>query len=221
MPDARHAILARLRAAQDKGHLPPPDYGRLDPRGWSAAERLNRLRQTMMAAGTEFLDARAVAWLDALQQWLAAQDVPGCIYAPTTRVGQKIAAGWNGQAPLVPFLRPLADWKDELFAQAGAGITTTHGGIVETGSLILWPDALEPRSLSLIPPVHVALLDCRQIYDTLWQAMREQNWQSRMPANLLLLSGPSCTMSLGSEPVVGIHGPKRLLVILVEGDPAA
>lgn len=199
----------------------PDNYSLLGARGWSAEDRLSLLRQKMNAAGGEFLDARGGDWLAALQQWLAKNAIPGCIYAPTTRLGRKIAAGWDGRAPLMPFQRPLADWKDELFAQGGAGITTTRGGIAETGSLILWPDALEPRSLSLIPPVHVALLDIHQLYDTLWQAMREQNWQSRMPGNLLLLSGPSCTMSPGSDPVIGIHGPKRLLVILVDGDPAA
>ncbi len=209
-----------IGTAHDKADAPPKAHSVGGPRRSNAGDRVGRLRQKMESAGSEFLDARGGDWLAALQAWLAANSIPGCIYAPTTRLGRKIAAGWNVSAPLIPFQRPLADWKDELFAQGGAGVTSTRGGIAETGSLILWSDPLEPRSLSLIPPVHVALLDCRRIYDTLGQAMREQDWRSRMPTNLLLLSGPSCTTSLGADPVIGVHGPKRLLVVLVDGDPA-
>ncbi len=213
--------LSYLRQAGDGSEPPPPDQTPLRRPVGSDKDRLLRVRRGMESAGSEFLDARGGDWLAAVQRWLAANAIPGCIYAPATRLGRKIAEQWNVEAPLIPFGRPLAAWKDEFFAQAGAGITTTRGGIAETGSLIVWPDALEPRSLSLIPPVHVALLDCRRIYDTLEQAMGEQDWRNRMPADLLLLSGPSCTTDLGPAPVIGVHGPKRLLVVLVDGDPAA
>jgi hypothetical protein len=80
---------------------------------------------------------------------------------------------------LKPYDRPVEDWKKELFDDTDASLTSTRGGIAETGTLIIWPDASEPRLMSLVPPIHFALLDAGQLYDTLFAAMTEQGWSER------------------------------------------
>ncbi len=96
------------------------------------------------------------------------------------------------------------------------GFTTTRGGIAETGGLILWPGSQEPRLLSLVPPVHVALLYTDMIYDTFWEALRSQEWAAEMPPNALLISGPSKTADIEQTLAYGVHGPKRLVVVAVK-----
>jgi L-lactate dehydrogenase complex protein LldG len=216
MTDARSAILQRLRGASRGRDLAVEDFAVVAARGWTAEQRLERLRRMMAAVRTEFLDARGSDWVALLQDWLAREVVPGLLYAPSTALGQRLASVWSGLVPLIPYDRSMADWKQELFAQGAAGLTSTRGAIAETGSLILWPDADEPRTLSLVPPIHVAVLDVGTLFDTLWQAARDQRWAEGMPTNLLLVSGQSKTADIEQTLAYGVHGPKRLLVVLVQ-----
>jgi L-lactate dehydrogenase complex protein LldG len=108
------------------------------------------------------------------------------------------------------------DRKAEVF-EALAALTTTRGAIAETGSLILWPNEAEPRLLSLVPPLHIALLDADRIYDTLWWTLTEENWQDGMPTNVVLISGPSKTADIEQELTFGVHGPKELIVLVIDG----
>ena len=222
--DARAAILGRLRAADGAAttKVPHEDFATVSNRGWSVEERLARLRRNMEAVHTEFLDARGADWVRTLHRWMIDQRLPSLVFAPATPVGQRLAQTWPELGPkgygasLVAYDRALADWKGGLFAGSGAGITGTRGGIAATGSLILWTDADEPRTLSLIPPVHIAVLDVGQIHDTMLEAMRGQGWTAAMPTNLVLVSGPSKTADIEQTLAYGVHGPKRLLVVLTE-----
>jgi L-lactate dehydrogenase complex protein LldG len=102
--------------------------------------------------------------------------------------------------------------KRTLFEDVDAGFTTTRGGIAETGGLILWPSPEEPRLLSLVPPVHLALLDTGEIFNTFREALQNQGWASEMPPNALLVSGPSKTADIEQTLAYGVHGPRRLVV---------
>jgi L-lactate dehydrogenase complex protein LldG len=123
-----------------------------------------------------------------------------------------------GIAGLKPYDRPLGEWKKELFEDTDAGLTSTRGGIAETGTLIVWPDAREPRLMSLVPPIHFALLDADQLHDTLFDAMQAQRWSEGMPTNALLVSGPSKTADIQVTLAYGAHGPKELVVLLLDNE---
>ena len=69
--------------------------------------------------------------------------------------------------------------------------------------------------MSLVPPIHFALLDADQLYDDLFGAMREQRWSGGMPTNALLVSGPSKTADIQVTLAYGAHGPKELIVLLL------
>jgi L-lactate dehydrogenase complex protein LldG len=68
--------------------------------------------------------------------------------------------------------------------------------------------------MSLVPPLHIALLNASQIFDNLYQA--QQYWPKPMPSNFLLISGPSKTADIEQVLAYGAHGPKDLIVLLVE-----
>lgn len=218
MPSARDNILARLRAAPSgHGSKPVEDFATVSAKGWSPEEQLARLMRIMESVHSEFLDARGKDWVAALHVWMIDQGVPSLLYAPATPVGQALAAGWPVVGPqLVPYDRAMGEWKADLFAGEGAGITGTRGAIAFTGSLILSTGPDEPRTLSLVPPVHIAVLNVAQLYDTMLEAMQDQNWTTAMSTNMLLISGPSKTADIEQVLAYGVHGPKRLLVVLTE-----
>ena len=214
---ARGRILERLRA----GGPPPPPRGAstavLEAKSWSPTERLVRLRRMMEAVRTEFLEAGRGTWPGVVRPFLAAQGVRTLAFAPATQAGRALrAASPEGEPPLlVPYDRPVEEWKAELFSSVDAGLTTVRSAIAETGSLVLWPSPDEPRLLSLVPPVHVALLDVASVRDTLWQVVRQEGWARGMPPNALLISGPSKTADIEQTLAYGVHGPKRLVVVLI------
>ena len=69
--------------------------------------------------------------------------------------------------------------------------------------------------MSLVPPIHFAVLDADQLHDTLFDAMSAQRWSDDMPTNALLVSGPSKTADIQVTLAYGAHGPKELIVLLL------
>ena len=127
----------------------------------------------------------------------------------------------TGRVAVAPALARLP-WPDDMALDIGTtdgqallAVSHARAGIAETGSLILWPDADEPRLMSLVPPLHIALLQADSIYETFAQAMHLQRWADGMPTNALLISGPSKTADIEQTLAYGIHGPRRLLVLIL------
>jgi L-lactate dehydrogenase complex protein LldG len=213
---ARERILGRLRATRVVPPAPPSDFSVLERKRWPAEERYPRLRRMMEAVHTEFLETTPAAWPAAVRDFLLAEGLPNLLYGPATPAGHVLAEAWpEGKPELLAYDRPIEEFKRELFEEVAAGFTTTRGGIAETGGLILWPSPEEPRLMSLVPPVHLALLDTAQIYDTFHHAMAAQRWAEGLPANALLVSGPSKTADIEQTLAYGVHGPKRLIVVAV------
>ena len=131
---------------------------------WPAAERYPRLRRLMEAVKTEFLETTEEGWPAAVHDFVKSQGLATLLYGPDTPAGRRLAQAWpSGEGPrLVAYDRPVEQMKERLFHEMDAGFTTTRGGIAETGGLIVWPSPEEPRLMSLVPPVHLALLDRRR-----------------------------------------------------------
>ena len=219
MPDgARERILERLRNAPQRPAAREADFSVMERKVHAPDDRYPRLRRLMESVHAEFLEATAADWPGAVAAFARRERFRALAYGPGTEAGARLAAAWPERGPrLVPFDRPIEECKRELFEEVDAGFTTTLGGIAETGGLILWPSPDEPRLLSLVPPVHLALLDTSRIHDSFWHAMRAERWAGRLPANALLVSGPSKTADIEQTLAYGVHGPKRLVVVAVRG----
>ncbi len=126
---------------------------------------------------------------------------------------------WPDEAAirLRPYLEPVETCRVALFDEAQAGFSACRGAIAETGSLVLWPDAREPRLLSLVPPIHVVLLEADAIYSTFAELLDAQGWAQGMPTNALLITGPSKSADIEQTLTYGVHGPKELIVLVRDG----
>jgi L-lactate dehydrogenase complex protein LldG len=218
MSDARMAILRRLRSADEPGEpLPVPDTAVLERRRWPASERVVRLRKGMEAVHTEFLDATPKTWPAVVLAFCEREGLTNLLFGPTSEAGSALAAAWvSDGTQLMPYDRPVEAFKEELFSGVAAGFTGTVGGIAETGGLLLTPGPAEPRLLSLVPPIHIALLRASTIQDSFWSAVKNLGWGRSLPPNALLISGPSKTADIEQTLAYGVHGPKRLVVVLVD-----
>ena len=217
MSDSRTAILGRLRAAGETGPLPTLDTAVLERRQWPATERVVRLRKGMEAVHTEFLEATPETWPAVVRAFCEHEGFRNLLFGPTSEAGSALAAVWAaGGTQLMPYDRPVEAFKEELFTEVDAGFTGTVGGIAETGGLLLTPGPAEPRLLSLVPPIHIALLRPSTIQDSFWSAVKNLGWGRSLPPNALLISGPSKTADIEQTLAYGVHGPKRLIVVLVD-----
>lgn len=214
MTDARANILARLRAAPANPAPARPDW---TPPVFGAA-RLQRFRTMLESVHAEVHEVSAEDWPGRLKAILAAKGTANLLHAPETPHGARIAQAWADDAlapALVTYDGTIESFKDQLVDGVAAALTTTQGGIAETGTLIVWPDAHEPRLMSLLPPIHIALVAADAIFENLDEAMARQGWAGSMPTNALLISGPSKTADIEQTLAYGVHGPKELIVLVV------
>ena len=99
------------------------------------------------------------------------------------------------------------------------GITRAQAGIAETGTLVLDSAVEKNRLVSLVPPIHIAILDASKIYATLGETLAMlQNGNELSPA-ITFITGPSRTADIELTLTVGVHGPQELQVIIVEPEP--
>lgn len=219
---AKQNILGKLRKSLT-GTTPITDNFDVDlvtqPYTYSAEQRIPQLRKLMEAVHTEIHLTSAEEWPALLAQLLRDRQLPSLLIAPTTPHGQRITQHWanNPELPeLKSYDRPMEEWKAELFNDTPASLTGTLGAIAATGSLVIWPTREEPRLMSLVPPVHFALLKASEIRDNFYQVQEEFEWAQGMPTNALLVSGPSKTADIEQVLAYGAHGPKDLVVLILE-----
>jgi L-lactate dehydrogenase complex protein LldG len=106
-----------------------------------------------------------------------------------------------------------------------AAITDCRAGMADSGSVVVWSDAGFGRSSTLVVPIHVVLLPASRILpdmiDALDFAQREsadaRGGEGRLASNIVIINGPSKTADIEMNLVTGVHGPKFLHVVVVEG----
>ena len=208
--DARAAILARIRDA-----YPDPPAAVAVPRDYARslasdldvvelfAERVADYRATVhrVAAG-ELADVVAEVLARRSARRLV---VPAGV--PQAWLVAAMAAG----------LEPLADdpalSKAELDAADGV-ITGCAVAIAETGTIVLDAgDAQGRRSLSLLPDYHLCVVEAGRIVGHVAEGL--ERLDPRRP--LTWISGPSATSDIELQRVEGVHGPRNLEVVIVEG----
>ncbi len=186
---------------------------------WSAEEKVMRLKRMMEAVHTEVHLCGENTWIKTLCSVLEQKQIRKILYGAKTGLAQELGKLKQDSHEMIPELidykDPIEESKDLLF-EIDAAITTTRGGIAETGSLILWATPNEPRLMSLVPPIHIAVLYASDIYSTFREAMISENWSSEMPTNALLISGPSKTADIEQTLVYGVHGCKELVVLVLQ-----
>jgi L-lactate dehydrogenase complex protein LldG len=184
----------------------------------SQIEKIDKLKGYMEAVRTEVHVVDAEYWRDQLATVLRTRGLKTLLYAPETKIGHELKAKWPGVAEglpeLVTYEGNIEAFKENLF-QVDAAITSTMGGIAETGAIILWPDNSEPRLMSLVPPIHIAVLEADKIYNTFGEVMQAQKWPEKIPTNAVLISGPSKTADIELTLAFGVHGPKELIVLIL------
>jgi L-lactate utilization protein LutC len=97
---------------------------------------------------------------------------------------------------------------------ADAGITDVWFAVAETGSLVVRASAEHGRAVSLVPPLHIAIVERSQIVPDLVDAMRKIAAEGA-GTGTVFITGPSKTSDIEMTLVTGVHGPMEVVVVLV------
>jgi len=219
---ARDRILAKLRPFSGSTATNAPDvatwFAGHRPRE-SVAEKAARFRRFIELAHAEVHAVTPASWLATVREALRARGIDKLLVAEGTPHGEAALDELPRQGiDCQTYDLAIEAWKSEMFNATPASLTAARAAIAETGTLILWPDAKEPRLMSLVPPVHIVLLDTTQIYNTFFEAMTVEGWKDGLPTNALLISGPSKTADIQQTLAYGAHGPKELIVLMLTED---
>ena len=227
MSTARDAILARVRHALPR-----------DPEQQAAAEATVKARLEAHAAnliptrGQLERDAKvqlfaemAAAVMADVRRVERLEDVPAAVgaYLREHNLAQKIVvapepfldrARWESQ-PLLRLRRGTAVDDDAI------GVTLAVAGVAETGTLMLASSAERPTLLAFLPETSIVVLPADWIegaYEQAWESVRAM--PGGVPRSVNFVTGPSRTADIAQKLELGAHGPKRLLVLIVETIPA-
>ncbi|MDX6750514.1 LUD domain-containing protein [Geminicoccaceae bacterium 1502E] len=223
MSAARDAILARLRqaigrTAEEQAKAVEAVRARLaDPRPNLVPAHTRLDREGRVALFCE----KALAVSAEVERLARIADAPAAVSAFLRRhdLPQKMVmapepmldlAEWE-QQPLLRVRRGTAAPDDAV------GLTVAVAGIAETGTLMLASSREQPTLLAFLPETVIALLQAEDIdgaYEDSWQRLRDG--LGRPPRSVNLVTGPSRTGDVGQKIELGAHGPRRLLVLVVE-----
>jgi L-lactate dehydrogenase complex protein LldG len=221
----------------------PEDSGLLDRiRRRTAADRENLLKQLREAAGPIKLTVVPVADSAAAAaaavrlagekspEWGAAKNVASWGHPLIESLYLAEALGRIGIP--VHVTRPIAAGADaertERERERAAiiasfiGVTSADFCLADTGTLVLRNRPGEPRSVALVPSIHVAVIRLDQILADMKELFALLRWDERLRAEGLsnymsFISGPSKTADIEATMVHGAHGPKEVHLLVITG----
>ena len=120
---------------------------------------------------------------------------------------------WDGD-PLVRSIEPATLGTLAPAADAQTGITGAVFGVAATGTIVLTYGEGRSRATGLLPDFHIALIAADRVLPTLDEAIARV-YATDVPRGMTLVTGASATSDIEQIRVVGVHGPRRVAVIVV------
>lgn len=100
-------------------------------------------------------------------------------------------------------------------AGAGAGITSAAYALADTGSLVMLSTPEEARLISLLPPVHIAVVPRERLLTGLDELLTRIPDPAGRTSSMVLITGSSRTADIEQILIKGVHGPRMVHVIFV------
>ena len=151
---------------------------------------------------------------DAVVSYLTRHNLPSRVKTDDDPLLARI--DWSSQATLEVTSGPATDG-DQI------SVTVAYGGVAETGTAVLTSGEDHPTALNFLPETHIIVLPLSRLrgtYEEVWTALRSDQDTRRytLPRTVNWITGPSRTGDIEQTMQLGIHGPRRLLLILVGDD---
>ncbi|MEY3417847.1 MAG: hypothetical protein RL711_760 [Bacteroidota bacterium] len=105
------------------------------------------------------------------------------------------------------------------FINCEVGITTCEALVARTGSILVSSKSSAGRRLTVFPPIHIVVAYTSQIVAEIkdgFALMKDKYASAAMPSMISLVTGPSRTADIEKTLVLGAHGPRELILFLID-----
>jgi L-lactate dehydrogenase complex protein LldG len=222
MIDSRARIMGRLKTALDKRHNPTvrssgadqrmkaPPRGLIPKRGQSEGlARIEMFVEEATRVSAQVVRLHALADLPAAALQLAHE--LGASRLKVAANPQLQALDWDGRE--VEF---GIGHGDDL-----VGLSLAYAGVAETGTLVLRSGSDTPTTLNFLPDVHMVAIhsgDIKACYEDVWTLLRADapKHGAKMPRTVNWITGPSRTADIEQTILLGAHGPRKLVIFLID-----
>jgi L-lactate dehydrogenase complex protein LldG len=205
---AREEILSRIRTALPGDPLDPAASHASIPRLYNRTGTL-----TPEARLDLFID-RLVDYDTEIIPIETAAEIPAAIIQAAHE--ERLIAPQDFPVEWLPATLAIAlddDLTTSEIDNAQAVLTTCEVAIASTGTIILVHTGGQGRrALTLLPDHHICIVRRDQVVETVPEAFAAVASQSALP--ITTISGPSATSDIEMTRIRGVHGPRRLTVIL-------
>ena len=208
--NSRDAILARIRRSlAQPAPLPPrPDFQAPVHPPLSSNDLVVAFAESFQRVGGEFYYCESLPHL--------AEQITGFLQR------QQLSAPYVWEPSLQQLLRSAGVEfranEDGFIAQAEASLTSCEALVARTGSVLVAAATASGRRLSIYPDQHLVVARPSQVLAEIGDALQavQQKYGAHLPSMLSLTTGPSRTADIEKTLVLGAHGPRRLVLFLLE-----
>ncbi|MEN6452591.1 MAG: lactate utilization protein [Thermoguttaceae bacterium] len=214
---SRDAILQRVRTELSKGpQVPLPPVAEVWPReNLTPAALAERFTQELTAVHGEVIRCGTMA--DAKQKLAglvreAGWTAIGAMDRPAVR---EAAA----DLPQTAVRWAAANWQPRQVAEFSASVIAAEALVADTGSCVVACPTAPDRLLCYLPPACVVIASVDQLAENLpavWPGVSVRVADGATRGEVVILTGPSRTSDIEKILTLGVHGPKRLVVILID-----
>ncbi|MFC6998520.1 LutC/YkgG family protein [Rufibacter roseus] len=108
--------------------------------------------------------------------------------------------------------------EENFIGHAEAALTTCEALVARTGSILISSANASGRRLSVYPALHLVVAKLSQLVPDIKQALQlvKTKYDKRLPSMISLVSGPSRTADIEKTLVMGAHGPRELILFLID-----
>jgi L-lactate dehydrogenase complex protein LldG len=208
-PQSRENILNKIRQALETPtvkHVPKPDFS-ASIYAQTSEEPSLLFAQTFINNKGEFYFAKnSSQFVSQLQEVMEKKNISE-LYAWENSLKERL-----GEASIAF----RAD--DSHFTSVQAGITLCECLIARTGGIMVSSRQTAGRRLSIYPPVHMVVAYTSQILLDIKDSLMfiQEKYSTSIPSMISMIAGPSRTADIEKTLVLGAHGPKELILFLIE-----
>lgn len=230
MTTGRETILGNIRKSLNRGPLSAERAAELERRLKAAEPNLVPARGAVKGAERIALFIAEAEKVDTSVSRVAdAADVPGAVaaYLAAHNLTTVIKAAPDPALADIPWSQQTTLTVSQGRAEDGdeVSVTGAFAGIAETGTLMLESGPHSPTTLNFLPDTHVVVIEASAIdgtYEEAWSRLRASAGEGAgaafMPRAINLITGPSRTADIEQTLLLGAHGPRRQLIVIIDGE---
>ena len=117
----------------------------------------------------------------------------------------------------IAWARP--NWPPTEMAELPAGLVAAEKLLADTGSVLVACGTAEERLMCYLPPVCIVIARTEQLVEhmpAVWEEVARRSAEEELRGEFVFVTGPSRTADIEKIMILGVHGPKRVVVLLVD-----